>query len=137
MQIKEAVLAALKELVLPELAATRQKLGDIDSKLALVNQCLDDVNRRLDDVNVHLIDQSRRIDETNKRIDVVREDLTGRLESVRAELTGHINSVRAELTGRLDDNNKRLDNLFGVVVRRDEYSEVRPACGSWSRRWGS
>lgn len=113
MQIKEAVLAALKELVLPELAAMRQKLGVLETNLRLTNQRLDSTNQRLDDINAHLIDQSRGIDETNNRLNALREELTGRLES-----------ARGELTGSLDDTHKRLDNLFGVVVRREEYFQV-------------
>jgi archaellum component FlaC len=131
MPVKEAVLAALKELVLPELAGLRQEQGELKTSLALVNQRLeannqrlDDINRRLDDVNAHLIDQSR-------RIDAVREELGGRIDAVREGLGGRIDAVREELGGRIDETNKhivetnkRLDRLYEVIVRREEHQDL-------------
>jgi hypothetical protein len=51
----EAILAGIKEMVLPELAVLRQEQAEIKASLVLTN-------KRLDDVNAHLMDQSRRID---------------------------------------------------------------------------
>jgi hypothetical protein len=102
--VKEAVLAALKELVLPELALLKQDQGEIKKlwlwsisawKLEANNQRLDDVNRRLDDANTHLIDQTRRID-----------------------------AVREELSGRIFETNKRLDRFYEVLVRREEHQQL-------------
>jgi len=81
MSMKEAVLAALKELVMPELQVLRLEQGEIKTTLVLTN-------KRLDDMNVHLLDQSRRID------------------AVREELGGRIDAVREELSGRIDETNK-------------------------------
>jgi hypothetical protein len=80
MSVKEAVLAALKELILPELQIIRQEQTEVKATLALTN-------KRLDDVNAHLVDQSRRIDtlgaridDTNKRLDRLYEVIVRREE---------------------------------------------------------
>lgn len=52
MDIKEAVVGALQELILPELAVMQQELGNLDTIFLLVNQRLDAVNQRFDDVNM-------------------------------------------------------------------------------------
>lgn len=35
-----------------------------------------------------------------------------------------IDTIREELTGRIDETNRRLDRLFEVVVKREEYGEI-------------
>lgn len=109
--VMSEVVAAIKELVLPELKEIRAEQSEIKTALGLIS-------KRLDDVNLHLTDQSR-------RIDVVREELTKRIDAVREELTKRIDVVREELTGRVDRVNDRLDRLYDVVVRRDEHEELR------------
>jgi len=61
MDIKEAVWAALKELILPELNRIKEDFKEIKTAQFLIN-------KKLDDINMHLIDQSRRLDEVNERI---------------------------------------------------------------------
>jgi chromosome segregation ATPase len=124
MSVKEAVLAALKELILPELQLIKQEQAEIKVTLGLTN-------KRLDDMNAHLVDQSRRIDETNKRIDetnkridAVQTDLSGRINSVHAELSGRINALHSDLLGRMDEFGKRLDRLYEVIVRREEHQTL-------------
>lgn len=150
MNIKEAVMAALKEMVLPELAVMKQEQAEIKTTLLLTN-------KRLDDINIHLVDQSRRIDalreELSNRIDSIEEKLTGRIDAVREELSGRINSVEEKLTGRIDalreelgnqiiesnkridavreelsgqisETNNRLNHLYEVIVRREEHQQL-------------
>ena len=64
MSVKEAVLEAIKELVLPELQVIKQDQAEFKVALALTN-------KRLNDMNAHLVDQGRQIDETNKRFDIM------------------------------------------------------------------
>ncbi|MDD3582307.1 MAG: hypothetical protein PHW74_14985 [Desulfobacca sp.] len=68
MDVKEAVIAAFKEIILPELKTVQQDVSEIKGVLSLTN-------KRLDDVNRHLVDLSRRIDENNKRLDRLCEAL--------------------------------------------------------------
>lgn len=143
MNIKEAVVAALKEMVLPELAVMRQEQAEIKTTLVLTN-------KRLDDVNAHLLDQSRRIDamreELGGRIDSARQELSGRIDAEREELSGRINGVEEKLTGRIDvmreelggridaveeklsgqisETNNRLNRLYEVIVRREEHQQL-------------
>ena len=97
--MKEDLIKAVKAALLPELA-------ELKTALTLTNQRLDDTNKRLDDMNAHLVDQSR-------RIDAVREELGGRIDAVRQELSSGLNAT-----------NKRLDQLYDVIVRRDEHQQL-------------
>ena len=71
--IKDAIRAAIKELMLPEIEAIRRDNQEIKARLELTN-------KRVDDINIHLADQSRRIDETNKKIDAVRDELLQKID---------------------------------------------------------
>ena len=132
MDMKEAMLAIMREYLLPELEGL--KSGQIGLRSDIAN-----VNKRLDDVNLHLVDQSRRIDtlreelgqridtvreELGQRIETLREELGQRIDAVREELSGNIAAVREELNNRMDETNKRLDRLYEVIVRRDEHSAI-------------
>jgi hypothetical protein len=64
MSVKEAVLEAIKDLVLPALQVIKQDQAEYKVALALTN-------KRLNDMNAHLVDQGRQIDETNKRFDIM------------------------------------------------------------------
>ena len=90
--IKETMRALLQEMILPE-------LKDIKDTLIRHEERLNSMDKRIGDINTHLIDQSRRIDE-----------------------------VREELSGRIDETNKslnaRIDRLYDVIVRRDEHTKL-------------
>jgi peptidoglycan hydrolase CwlO-like protein len=107
MEIKEAVLAALKELIVPELQIMKQAEAELKTTMALTN-------KRLDDLNAHLVDQSRRIDEINKRID----ETNNRIDRVHADLIGRID----ETNKRIDETNRTISRLYEVIVRREEHT---------------
>ncbi|MGQ9921894.1 MAG: hypothetical protein ACUVRZ_11280, partial [Desulfobacca sp.] len=86
MEIKNAIVAVIKEMVLPELAVMRQEQAEIKSTLTLTN-------KRLDDVNLHLVDQSR-------RLDALREELSNRID---------------ETNKRIDENNDRMDRMAAEI----------------------
>ena len=113
MSMKEAVLAALKELVLPELQVLRLDQGEIKATLVLTN-------KRLDDLNLHLADQSRRIDDTNKRIDAIHSDLIGRID----ETNKRIDAIHSDLIGRNDETNRSIARLYEVIIRREEHTDL-------------
>jgi uncharacterized coiled-coil protein SlyX len=106
MEIKEAVGAVLKELIVPELDTIKGENKEIKAILTLTN-------KRLDDINIHLADQSR-------RIDALREELTQRVDETNKKME----VVRVELTQRIDETNKRLDRLYEVIVRKDEHIQI-------------
>jgi archaellum component FlaC len=99
MPVKEAIIAALKELVLPELVDIKKDVVELKSGLAANN-------KRLDDMNAHLVDQSRRIDTLSGRIDTAND---------------HTDAIREAVDRRLENINKRMDQLYEVVVRREEH----------------
>ena len=102
MNIKEAVISALKELIIPELNSIREENREIKAILTLTN-------KRLDDHNAHLTDLSRRIDETNKRIDGLKVEL-------KEEISKN--------TSRIDEINKRIDRLYEVIVKKEEHIDL-------------
>ncbi len=64
------------------------------------------------------------MDKTDNHIDAVREELGGRMDRTNS----HIDAVREEMNQNiiatnthLDFTNKRLDQLFEMVVRREEH----------------
>ena len=138
MEILEAVRAAIKELVLPELDGMKAQLTEVRARIEAQGEAI----RTL---NAHLLDQSRRIDVLGERvdalsdrIDALRGEFSERLEAVRGELTqrfdtlssrldtfgARIDALRAELSQRLDVTNQRIDRLYEVVVRRDEHDQL-------------
>jgi len=131
MDIKEAVLAGLKELILPELNRIKEDTQEMKTAQLLIN-------KRLDDMNMHLIDQSRRIDEVNKRIDEriceVNKHIDERIGEVNKHIDERIGEVNERITElkegvslntiRIDEINKRLDRLYEVIVRRDEHDKL-------------
>jgi len=95
MNVKEAVLAALKELIVPEIQEIKREQGEFKVALGLTN-------KRLDDINAHLVDQSRRIDETNKRIDKIHADLIQRIDITNL---------------RIDESNQFINRLYEALNR--------------------
>lgn len=131
MEIVEAVRKVLSEVVLPDLnqiqhdnAEIKSGLSHIHTRMDDVGKRMDDFNKRLDDTNTHLADQSR-------RIDALRSELSENIATVRSELAENIVAVRTELSHRIDETNRqqhetnlRLDRLFEIIVRREEFSET-------------
>jgi len=118
--IKEAVISALKELIIPELASIKNENKEIKALLSLTNNRLDDHNahlvdlsRRIDEINKRIDETNKRIDETNKRIDETNK----RIDELRVELKEEI----ATNTIRIDGTNERIDRLYEVIVKKDEH----------------
>jgi len=111
MDIKEAVLAGLKELIIPELQVMKQAQAQVQTTLDLTN-------KRLDDTNAHLVDQSRRIDDINKHIEKVNADLNARIEKLNSDLNLRID----ETNKRIDETNRAVSHLYEVIVRREEHT---------------
>ncbi len=120
MEIMENVKKLVQEFIVPE-------LGTINDHLVELKSTMEIMNKRMDDINTHLIDQSRRIDD-------LRTNLEDKIEQVRTNLEDKINQARIELkdeifknTNRIDNINMRLDNLYAVVVRREEHERLEQA----------
>jgi len=113
LSIKEAVQAALRELIVPDIQEIKAEQGELKVALNLTN-------KRLDDINAHLVDQSRRIDETNKRIDETNK----RIDKVHADLIQRIDETNKridETNKRIDETNQGISRLFEVIVRKEEH----------------
>ena len=106
MDTKEIISKLLQELILPELAVIKHDNAEIKAVLNVTN-------KRLGDFNNHLIEQSRRIDDTNKRID----DLNAKFDS-------KFDDLNAKFDSKFDDLNDRMNQLYLVIVRRDEHDKL-------------
>lgn len=102
----EKVKKVIQDIILSE-------LEEIKGENQQIKTILEFTNKRLDDINAHLIDQSRRIDETNKKINKGMDELNKRIDDLRVELGSEIAK-----------NNMRIDRLYEVIVRREEYEKV-------------
>lgn len=106
MEMIEKVKKVIQDIILSE-------LEEIKGENQQIKTILEFTNKRLDDINAHLIDQSRRIDETNKKINKGMDELNKRIDDLRVELGSEIAK-----------NNMRIDRLYEVIVRREEYEKV-------------
>lgn len=152
MEITEAIRTALKELIVPELDRIKEENTEIKTILSLTN-------KRLDDMTAYLVDQSRRIDtlreELANRIDTLREEFTKRIDALREEFNRHIDTlqegvtrhtdtlreeftksiegVRTEIALKFGEIATRMDRLYEVIVRRDEYIRVEERVAALER----
>jgi methyl-accepting chemotaxis protein len=99
MEIKKAIVSALKDMVVPELTKIKDDVNNVKAVLEITN-------KRLDDINLQLVDHSR-------RIDAVREELSQRIDETNSRID--------ETNSRIDETNNRLNRLYEVIVRRDEH----------------
>ena len=113
MDTKEIISKLLQELILPELAVIKHDNAEIKAVLNVTN-------KRLDDFNNHLIEQSRRIDDTNKRID----DTNKRIDDLGTKFESKLDDLNAKFESKLDDLNDRMNQLYLVIVRRDEHDKL-------------
>jgi len=147
MDIKEAVIAALKEVIFPELQELKRDIGELKSGQAALHA-------RVSDLNAHLVDQSRRLDqlrtelkndihqlrtELKEEIHQGRTDLGDRIDKVderlgqtRAELGARLDKVQGDLVARIDrvildliETNRSIARLYEVIVRRDDYQQLQ------------
>ncbi|MDZ7262720.1 MAG: hypothetical protein ONB05_11525, partial [candidate division KSB1 bacterium] len=118
MDIKTAIVEAIKELVLPELDGMKADIQELKSIQEMTN-------KRLDDLNGHFLDLSRRIDqvrtELNERLNQERTELGERIDAMNARL----DTLREAFNKRIDAIHERLDRLYEVIVRREEHEELR------------
>jgi septal ring factor EnvC (AmiA/AmiB activator) len=85
--IREAVLRAFKEIILPELQVFKQDMAELKTAVTIIeqrldhtNQRIDDTNKRIDDITANLVHQSQRLDELNQRLDRLFEVIVRREE---------------------------------------------------------
>jgi chromosome segregation ATPase len=116
MGMKETIVEALKDLVLPALDELKGELKRQGVRLDAVERRLDDFGSRFQGIDQHLLDQSRRIDETNQRMDQLRAELTARIDKVHTELIVRTDKVNADLTARIDQQALRIDGLTAQIA---------------------
>ncbi|MDD3581624.1 MAG: hypothetical protein PHW74_11455 [Desulfobacca sp.] len=132
MEIKEAVVAALKEIIFPELQGLKHGQAELRASL-------DGIHKRLDDHNAYLVDLNRRVDKQGSSMDELRAEVTNRIDKVQTEVnvrinkletvfTTRIDKVETELNTRLDkietDHNNRSDKLESVFTTRIDKVET-------------
>jgi chromosome segregation ATPase len=116
MDIKTAVLEALKELIVPD-------LDELKSDVRGLKAIQQVTNKRIDDLNGHSLDHSRSLDQVRNEID-----------QLRTELTERIDSLNNSLSTRIDVTNERFDRLYDVIVRREEHEDLKRNLLDFGRR---
>jgi len=114
MEIKAAVLEALKELIVPELDELKSDVRELKA----IQQV---TNKRIDDLNGHSLDHSRGLDQVRNEINQVRNEV----DQLRSELTERIDNLNNSLGARIDVTNERIDRLYDVIVRREEHEDLK------------
>jgi len=109
MEIKAAIVEAIKELVVPEMDEIKSDLQELKAVQQITN-------KRIDDLNGHFLDLNRRVDQ------------------IRGELNERIDSLNNSLSTRIDVTNERIDRLYDVVVRREEHEQLKKHIHAFGRR---
>jgi predicted nucleic acid-binding Zn-ribbon protein len=104
MEIKEAIVSALKEYIFPELQDIKREQKELKGDIKELRGEVKAISTRLGEHNAHLIDQSRRIDE-------LRAEITLKIDGLRIEITQNIREVKSELSGRMDKFDGRMDKF--------------------------
>lgn len=123
MDIKTAVLEALKELIVPDLDELKSDVRELKA----VQQV---TNKRIDDLNGHSLDHSRGLDQVRNEINQVRNEI----DQLRTELTERMDSLNNSLSTRIDVTNERIDRLYDVIVRREEHEDLKRNLLDFGRR---
>lgn len=97
MDIKEAVIEALKAVVLPELDSIKERIAVIEARLDGMDKRFEDMNRRFEDLRT----------DVNKRFEELRADVNKRFEELRADV------------------NKRFDEQFNFNMKRFDSIEIQ------------
>ena len=105
MELKEAVIEAIKTLIIPE-------LDGIKTEIAIVRTRLDGIDRRFEDINKRF--EEMRLD-MNKRFEEMRADVNKRFEEMRADVNKRFEEMRSDMNKRFEDhfnfNMKRFDSI--------------------------
>jgi len=112
MEIKEAIVSALKEYIFPELQDIKREQKELKGDIKELRGEVKAISTRLGEHNAHLIDQSRRIDE-------LRAEITLKIDGLRIEITQNIREVKSELSGRMDKFDGRMDKFDGRMDKFD------------------
>ncbi|MEK9148558.1 MAG: hypothetical protein AAB267_00770 [Candidatus Desantisbacteria bacterium] len=112
MDIGETIRKAIQDFILPELEVIKAENKEIRTALELTN-------KRLDDINIHLVDQSRRIDEVRAELTKRIDETNKRIDSVHRDMVMRIDKTNQ----KIDKTNDRIDRLYEVIVRRDEFDK--------------
>lgn len=123
MDIKSAIIEAMKELVVPEMDEIKSSIKEIKSIQQMTN-------KRIDDLNGYFLDLSRRIDQHSNEIQQVRNEVN----QVKTELSERMDRLNDSLISRIDVTNDRIDRLYDVVVRREEHEELKKHIHAFGRR---
>lgn len=106
MDIKEAVIEALKAVVLPELDSIKERIAVIEARLDGMDKRFEDMNRRFEDLRT---DVNKRFEElradVNKRFDEQFNFNMKRFDSIEIQ----INNILAEIRELRRFNDRKVD----------------------------
>jgi hypothetical protein len=108
MSMKDAIVEAIKDLVLPELGAIKGAVSLVAVRIEVVEKRLDDSNNsRFQAIDNHLLDQSRRIDGLRAELSARIDQQTARIDA----LTERVGTLAEEVSTQRRDSNVLADIL--------------------------
>jgi DNA anti-recombination protein RmuC len=114
MDIKEAVMEALRTLIIPELNTIKERISVIEARL-------DEIDKRFEDMRA---DMNSRFEDMradmNSRFEDMRADMNSRFEDMRADMNSRFEDMRADMNSRFEDVDKRFDEMRADMNKRFE-----------------
>ena len=119
MDIKTAVIEAIRAVVLPELDAIRQKITAIEARL-------DGIDKRFEDMRTDM----------NQRFGDMRTDMHQHSQDMRTDMHQHSEDMRADMNKRFEDhfnfNMKRFDSIESQI--NNILAEIRELRGLYQSK---
>jgi DNA anti-recombination protein RmuC len=130
MDIKEAVMEALRALIIPELDSIKEKISVIESRLDGIDKRFGDMNQRFEDMRN---DMSQRFEDMrndmNQRFEDMRNDMNQRFEDMRKDMNQRSEDMRNDMSQRSEDlrkdMNKRFDDHFNFNMAQFKSVELK------------
>lgn len=126
MDIKEAVIEALRSVVIPELDIIKEKISVVEARL-------DGIDKRFEDMRS---DINQRFEDVNKRFEGMRADMNSRFEDMRSDMNSRFEDMRKDMNTRFDDhfnfNMKRFDSIESQI--NNILAEIRELRGLYQNK---
>jgi hypothetical protein len=119
MGMKETIIEALKDLVLPELDEIKGEVKRNGVRLDAVERRLDDFAGRFQGSDQHRVERHL-IDETNQRLKQLRDDLMACVNILNSNLNARIDRTSSDLSARIDRQALRIE---GLIARQVEVAQ--------------
>ncbi|MFQ5455534.1 MAG: hypothetical protein ACE5EA_04920 [Nitrospirota bacterium] len=120
MEIKD-IIQGVGEYLLPQFRELSQRLDRLETNYHEIRSVQEEMSRRISDLNISL---NARMGSLENRMNSLENSLNARMNSLENSLGARMEQIESRVGNierRLDLMDQRLDNLYQVIVRRDEH----------------